>query len=115
MGGASVAGVGCGGDGVASAGCGGGRELATDNSPVYLVADTLGDDGREKVRNAVTVAATRREARAATRQQEAESIALRCRGRRRDEPVVVATVAGCGGGIGRRERPEGRGGRETKL
>lgn len=91
-----------GGDTVANVGCGSGGELAADNSPVYLVVDTLWDDGSAKVRNAVAAAAARREARAAARQQDADIIAPRWLGRRpRDEAGDCAVAAvRCHGGIG---------------
>jgi hypothetical protein len=80
------------------------------------MVNTLGDDGREKVRNAVAATAASREARAATRQQETDIIPPRHRGRRRDDPAECAVaVAGCGGGIGRRERKAWRELREERA
>jgi hypothetical protein len=80
------------------------------------MVDALGDDGRKNVRNAVAAAAASREARAATRQQEADIIPARYRGRRRDEPAECAVVvAGCGGGIGRRKRKAWRELREERA
>jgi hypothetical protein len=116
-GGASVAGVGKDSDGGGGdAGCGGEGELASKNSFVCFTVNTLGDDGREKARNAVAAAAASRVARAATRQREADIIPPRYRRRRRDVPAECAVVvAGCGGGIGRRERKAWRELREERA
>jgi hypothetical protein len=86
--------------------CGGGGVLfATDNAPtksVLLVVDAPGEEGRDKVSNAVAAPAARMDTSAAKWQQETDIIVPpRWRGRHRDDPAWRAAeveAATCGGG-----------------